>query len=497
MKFRFHTFSELEGILQAEHITAEDYAVKREAFISGTSEARILTELDRRIAVTRRSLIKGLETPQHSRSGLTKGGAVSFAASDRGLMQDPFCRRIIAYSLSINEVNACGGKIVSFPTAGSSGIVPGTIWAWWDSHASGARAARKTPSNTSSLLPLPPTPSQPFPAPVRGAFLIASLAGVLIAQRATLAGSEGGCQAECGAAGAMAASALGYLEGLSLGDCFSAAALSLKNSLGLACDPVAGLVEVPCVKRNAFVAINAVLAVDLTLAGIQSVIPFDEVVSAMKEIGDTMPGSLKETAAGGLAITPTGLFFKAQIFKDHEAVQDIAQDHATPLKDVPRPETGDIKIYTDGGCAGNPGPGGWAYVIIGDKDPQDKPTIIIEKWGAEKYTTNNRMELQAVIAALETLVELKLSPGNVTVYTDSQYVQKGISIWIHAWKKKAWMTTGKQPVKNKELWVRLDALATAFPITWEWVKGHAGDTFNERCDRMAQEAIRSLSALKI
>ena len=187
-------------------------------------------------------------------------------------------------------MNACGGKIVAFPTAGSSGIVPGTIWAWWD--------AKEEPIET------------PYASRLRGAFLIASLAGVLIAQGATLAGSEGGCQAECGAAGAMAAAGLGYLEGLSLKECFSAAALSLKNSLGLACDPVAGLVEVPCVKRNAFLAVNVLVAVDLTISGIQSVIPFDEVVGAMKQIGDAMPACIKENATGGLAITPTGLDFK-------------------------------------------------------------------------------------------------------------------------------------------------------------------------------------------
>jgi L-serine dehydratase len=153
---------------------------------------------------------------------------------------------------------------------------------------------------------LPP----PYEQSLREAFLVSSLAGILIAQGATLAGSEGGCQAECGAAGAMAACALSWLEGLSLDQCFSAAALSLKNSLGLACDPVAGLVEVPCVKRNAFVAVNALIAVDLTLSGVESVIPFDEVVWAMKQIGNALPVIIKENSTGGLAMTPTGLSYK-------------------------------------------------------------------------------------------------------------------------------------------------------------------------------------------
>jgi L-serine dehydratase len=300
MKYRFHTFAELEANLREGGVSVEDYAVKREAFIGGIPESAVYGELDRRIAVTRASLIKGLASPQISRSGLTRGAAVAFAGAERGLVGDGLFRRAVSYALAINEVNACGGKIVSFPTAGSSGIVPGLIWAWWDSRGEKGNAAGA----------IPPMAEPPYDPRLRGAFLVASLTGVLIAQGATLAGSEGGCQAECGGAGAMGASALAYLEERPLGDCFSAAALSLKNSLGLACDPVAGLVEVPCVKRNAFVAVNALLAVDLTLAGIQSIIPFDEVVWAMKQIGDSMPASVRETAGGGLALTPTGLSFR-------------------------------------------------------------------------------------------------------------------------------------------------------------------------------------------
>ena len=296
MKFRFHNFSEMSDILRSEKISAEEYAVKREAFISDQTEDAILNELDRRITVTRASIIKGLAEPQHSRSGLTQGAAPAFYGAEKRCIGSDLYRRAVAYALAINEVNACGGKIIAFPTAGSSGIVSGAIWAWWDANHGEAAP----PSIPAKLEP-------PFPDRLRGAFLVSSLAGVIIAQQATLAGSEGGCQAECGSAGAMAACALAYLEGRSLDECFSAAALSLKNSLGLACDPVAGLVEVPCVKRNAFVAVNALVAVDLTLAGIKSAIPFDEVVSAMKQIGDMLPANIRENAHGGLAVTPSGL----------------------------------------------------------------------------------------------------------------------------------------------------------------------------------------------
>jgi ribonuclease HI len=162
-----------------------------------------------------------------------------------------------------------------------------------------------------------------------------------------------------------------------------------------------------------------------------------------------------------------------------------------------------VSIYTDGGCSGNPGPGGWAYLIVNERKTKDplldagvmpvQTKVIAEKWGAEKNTTNNRMELSAVIAALETLHTLDESHGQVTIYTDSLYVQKGISIWIHTWKKNDWKTSDKKPVKNRDLWLRLDELASTFLLTWEWVKGHAGNPFNERCDWLTHEAIASLS----
>lgn len=307
MKYRFSTFSELSSILVAEGLEAPEFAIRREAFLAGRPEAEIISELDRRIAVTRSSLSKGLGTPQRSRSGLTAGAAVAYAKSRRRVAGGGLLPRAVAYSLAVNEVNACGGKVVSFPTAGSSGIAPGAIWAWWDERAGTSAPEAGNPYEV--VLPSI-APEPPFDPLLRGAFLVAGLVGVLIAQGATLAGSEGGCQAECGSAGAMAAAALAYLEGLDLEAQFAAAALSLKNSLGLACDPVAGLVEVPCVKRNGFVVANALVATDLVLAGVRSAIPFDEVVQAMKSIGDSLPRSLRENAEGGLAATPTGLAYK-------------------------------------------------------------------------------------------------------------------------------------------------------------------------------------------
>jgi len=147
-----------------------------------------------------------------------------------------------------------------------------------------------------------------------------------------------------------------------------------------------------------------------------------------------------------------------------------------------------LKIYTDGGCSGNPGPGGWAYVII-IKTFQGE-SIIAENKGSQKETTNNRMELTAVIEALRAVKAASNLPRQVSVYTDSQYVQKGITEWIRNWKRNSWRTSDKKPVKNYDLWTELDSLTGDFVINWEWVRGHAGNEYNERCDRMTQEAIR-------
>ena len=146
-----------------------------------------------------------------------------------------------------------------------------------------------------------------------------------------------------------------------------------------------------------------------------------------------------------------------------------------------------FKIYTDGGCSGNPGPGGWAYVMV-QQTFQGEQVIAKDK-GSEKDTTNNRMELTAVIMALRALKTMTDVPRQAAVLTDSQYVQKGITEWIRNWKRNAWRTADKKPVKNQDLWMELDSLANEFPLKWEWVKGHAGNEYNEMCDAMTQEAI--------
>lgn len=152
-------------------------------------------------------------------------------------------------------------------------------------------------------------------------------------------------------------------------------------------------------------------------------------------------------------------------------------------------------IYTDGGCHGNPGPGGWAFAML-----DGQGNLFKSQSGGEKFTTNNRMELTAVIEALKEVLRLKSisfeGPGidKVKLFTDSQYVKNGITSWIFNWKKKGWRTSGGDAVKNQEYWIELDSLNRAIKIEWNWVKGHAGNTYNEMCDANVQLEIAKFEA---
>ncbi len=144
-------------------------------------------------------------------------------------------------------------------------------------------------------------------------------------------------------------------------------------------------------------------------------------------------------------------------------------------------DTEPIVIYTDGGCSGNPGPGGWAFVL-------NDGSVRRERSGGSPATTNNRMELTAVIEALKTVQsELKDAGRPIELYTDSQYVKNGISAWIHNWERNGWQTSNKKPVKNKEYWQKLKALTDKLSVEWHWVKGHSGNELNERCDQMVRQ----------
>lgn len=151
------------------------------------------------------------------------------------------------------------------------------------------------------------------------------------------------------------------------------------------------------------------------------------------------------------------------------------------LKSRPVAQLKTVRIHTDGGCQGNPGPGGWGAVL-------EHAGQRLELAGGVEHTTNNRMELQAAISALRALNQ----PCHISLFTDSQYVKNGITTWIKGWKRKGWLTATKEPVKNEDLWRQLDELAARHTIEWHWLKGHAGHPLNERCDELARRAITRL-----
>lgn len=275
-----NSFAALSGAMRAEKIGLGEIALREQEHETGRSRADIAAEFIRRIGFMREAVKLGIGADQVTLSGMVGSTAKKAAAGP-----EPFgslVRRACAYALATNEESARMGRIVACPTAGASGTVPGCLLAYAD----------ETGVTDERLV-----------APLAAAGKI----GALIAARATLSGARGGCQAEVGVASAMGAAALVDLLGGDGESAIQAAALALKNSLGLVCDPIAGLVEVPCVKRNAIYALHSIAAAQLALSGIASVVPMDEVVAAMVSIGDMLHPALKESAEGGLATTVTGV----------------------------------------------------------------------------------------------------------------------------------------------------------------------------------------------
>lgn len=260
---------------------------------AGTSREKILTLLKAELDVMKESVSKGLDPQIKSIGGLIGGNAFKLhkrLQTGDNLTGSTFLKAL-GYSLAVTEVNAAMGKVVAAPTAGASGIIPGIL-------LSIAEDRRLTDEQ------------------IIDALLVSGAVGKIIAANATLSGAEGGCQAECGAASAMAAAAAVFLCGGSPEQSLDAASMALKGLLGLVCDPVAGLVEVPCSKRNASSVANAFACAEMALAGITSVIPFDEMVEAMFRVGNLMSPTLKETAAGGCAGTPTAIKFSRIIHNE-------------------------------------------------------------------------------------------------------------------------------------------------------------------------------------
>ena len=228
-----------------------------------------------------------------SMSGFAGGDAakVSEAAARGILYADGYFADVMAEALKTAECNACMKRIVAAPTAGSCGVLPAVLLPLWRRGLTDEAAIHR-------------------------ALYIAAGFGQVVAARATLAGAEGGCQAEVGAASAMAAAALCNLKGGTPEQCAAAAAMALGNLLGLVCDPVAGLVEVPCIKRNVVGAVNAVSCANMALAGVDYAIPCDEVIDAMGRVGSLLSPDLRETGQGGLAATPTGVRIARQLAQE-------------------------------------------------------------------------------------------------------------------------------------------------------------------------------------
>ena len=256
--------------------------IRREEKQSEQPRGEILAEMRRNLEVMRASVERGLTEKVESVSGLSGGEAMRLFKYGK---HNPFSGytacRAAASAMAVVEVNASMGRIVAAPTAGASGILAGAL----------IESARQRGWSDDTL--------------IEGLFTAGAI-GLLFAKNATISGAGGGCQAETGVAASMTAAALVEISGGAPVQALDAAAMAMKNVMGLICDPVAGLVECPCIKRNALGAVNAMLCADMALAGITSLIPFDEVVAAMFAVGKDIRVEYRETARGGLATTPTG-----------------------------------------------------------------------------------------------------------------------------------------------------------------------------------------------
>jgi len=261
-----------------------EYTIMCEQEESGSSRSEIIEKMRNNLNTMREAAEYGLTNETRSISGLIGGDSIKLKRYEEAgnSLTGGFMIRAMARAVSCSEVNAAMGKIVAAPTAGSCGIIPAVI----------ITAGEKLGKTEDELI---------------NALFTASGVGIIIAKNATLSGAEGGCQAECGSAAAMAAAAVVEMMGGTPAMALDSAAIVIKNILGLVCDPVAGLVEVPCAKRNIAGAVSALTTADLTMSGVTSRIPFDDTVVAMYKIGKQLPCELRETAMGGCATTPTGL----------------------------------------------------------------------------------------------------------------------------------------------------------------------------------------------
>lgn len=295
MELNYFSLKDLLNTASEEGCTLSSLVLAQQAEQLELPEEEVYERMRKSYQVMAECIEPGCSPDLRSTSGLTGGDAYKMrkATKEGKNLTGSLMGSALYRALAVSELNASMGRIVAAPTAGSCGIVPAAVLTMQE---------ERNLSERQCVMSL----------------FTASAVGMVIANNASLAGAQGGCQAECGSAAAMAAAAIVELAGGTPQMIDSAVSTTLKNILGLVCDPIAGLVEIPCIKRNASGVAGAFVAAELALAGIKSAIPADEVILTMKKVGDTMPSSLKETAEGGLAATPTGKRLREQVFGEKE-----------------------------------------------------------------------------------------------------------------------------------------------------------------------------------
>ncbi len=296
MAILFDNFKDWKKYCEEKNLPLHVPVLEYETEQKGRTEAQIWDGLQRAWNVMKEAVQTGLQEEMTSRSGMIRNGAKRVAGARTVL--SPEFQKLVSRALAAKEVNACMGRVVAAPTAGASGILPGIL---------------------TTIQELHELPDQS----ILEGLLIAAGIGLIIEQNASLAGAVGGCQAETGSAAAMGAGAVVYCLGGSIEEVFAAVAITIQCMLGLVCDPVAGLVEVPCVVRNASGAAIAYSSAQIAIAGVNPVIPVDECVEALGEVGQSMETRYKETAMGGLAATLTGQnIAKKVLIQDIEMLPD-------------------------------------------------------------------------------------------------------------------------------------------------------------------------------
>lgn len=291
MELNYFSLKDLLNTASEKGCTLSSLVLTQQAEQLELPEEEVYERMRKSYQVMAECIEPGCSPDLRSTSGLTGGDAYKMrkATKEGKNLTGSLMGSALYRALAVSELNASMGRIVAAPTAGSCGIVPAAVLTMQE---------ERNLSERQCVMSL----------------FTASAVGMVIANNASLAGAQGGCQAECGSAAAMAAAAIVELAGGTPQMIDSAVSTALKNILGLVCDPIAGLVEIPCIKRNASGVAGAFVAAELALAGIKSAIPADEVILTMKKVGDAMPSSLKETAEGGLAATPTGKRLREQVF---------------------------------------------------------------------------------------------------------------------------------------------------------------------------------------